>query len=147
MKENIIKDNILYLKEWINYNPKLNELNINDKYLNFKNDQIDISDFYFQELLYNENFRNKILTYEANDLYQIIKVCCEAKEALKDEDNVIKDVIIKEENNERFLLIITNDNRKFRFDTENPEKIKNLYDQNKQKQLTLIEFKEVILND
>ena len=60
----------------------------------------------------------------------------------------IKDVFIRQKNGEEFLVFVTEDERKYRFDTDNPEKIINLYQEEtkKGKKITLNELGSVIKN-
>ena len=60
----------------------------------------------------------------------------------------IKDVFIRQKNGEEFLVFVTEDERKYRFDTDNPEKIINLYQEETKngKKITLNELGSVIKN-
>ncbi len=154
--ENILKENILYLKEWSKINPSFNDLSIEGKDLILKindtQEKQDISEFYFPEMLYNETFRQKLAKdYTAENLFRIIQVYCQAKEVLNEEPKdptIIKSVEIKNED-KKFILFTTLDQKKYRFDTENPEKILNLFLITKEKKpdITLKEFGEVLKND
>ncbi len=81
--------NYLYLQEWIRLNPSLSKLKIVNNTLIYEENalqyQQDISKFYMPLLLENEVFRNKLATYSANDLFNIIKVNCQAKDIIEKE--------------------------------------------------------------
>ena len=157
MNENILRDNIMYLRQWTNVNPAFNALTIEDNYLvlrqNGNEEKQDISNFYFPDMLYNETFRRKLeKDYNAENLFRIVEVYCKAKEATrKDENSIpyISNIEMLEENQKPFLLIHTTDNKKYRFDTDNINKMINIYEQLKQTKInvTLQEFGEAIKND
>ena len=95
MNENILKENIMYLREWTNINPAFNSLVIEDRFLvlNGTNEKVDISNFYFPEMLYNETFRRKLAKdYTAENLFRIIEVYCQAKEATRKEENIASNI-------------------------------------------------------
>ena len=155
MNENILKENIMYLREWTNINPAFNSLVIEDRFLvlNGTNEKVDISNFYFPEMLYNETFRRKLAKdYTAENLFRIIEVYCQAKEATRKEENIasnISNLEILEQDGKTFILIHTSDNKKYRYDTGDVNKIKNIYDSLKQtkQNVTLEEFGEAIKSD
>ena len=157
MNENILRDNIMYLRQWANINPALNALTIegNDLVLrqNGTEEKQDVSNFYFPDMLYNETFRRKLeKDYNAENLFRIVEVYCKAKEATKKEENsipYISNLEILEEAQQPFLLIHTTDNKKYRFDTNDINKMINIYEQLKQTKInvTLQEFGEAIKND
>ncbi len=161
MTENIMKDNLLYLEAWMNYNPRLKEnLSIDKNILVYKNneqtEQIDISNFYLPEMLYNENFREKVSSeLESEDLFQIIKLYVQTKEILDAEQNVLQmspkvlDILIKvDENNQEFVVLIDENKRKYRYDTKSPEQVINYYNEIKSSKgvVTLKELGSVIQN-
>ena len=157
MNENILRDNIMYLRQWANINPALNALTIegNDLVLrqNGLEEKQDVSNFYFPDMLYNETFRRKLeKDYNSENLFRIVEVYCKAKEATKKEENsipYISNLEMLEENQQPFLLIHTTDNKKYRFDTNDINKMINIYEQLKQTKInvTLEEFGEAIKND
>ena len=157
MNENILRDNIMYIRQWANINPALNALTIegNDLVLrqNGLEEKQDVSNFYFPDMLYNETFRRKLeKDYNAENLFRIVEVYCKAKEATKKEENsvpYISNLEMLEENQQPFLLIHTTDNKKYRFDTNDINKMINIYEQLKQTKInvTLQEFGEAIKND
>ncbi len=157
MNENILKENIMYLREWTNINPSFNALQIEGNFLilklNDKEEKVDVSNFYFPEMLYNETFRNKLgKEYTAENLFRIIEVYCKAKEAvLKEENNpsYITYLEVLEKNQKQFILIHTNDDKKYRFDTDDIKKMQDLYEKLKSEKqnVTLEEFGEAIKND
>ena len=147
----------MYLRQWTNINPAFNALSVEDKFLVYKTadkeEKVDISNFYFPEMLYNETFRRKLeKDYNAENLFRIVEVYCKAKEATKKEENnipYISNLEMLEENQKPFLLIHTTDNKKYRFDTDDINKMINIYEQLKQTKInvTLQEFGEAIKND
>ena len=70
------------------------------------------------------------------------------KKKNKMDPSFIKDVFIRQKNGEEFLVFVTEDERKYRFDTDNPEKIINLYQEETKngKKITLNELGSVIKN-
>ena len=117
-------------------------------------DQVDISNFYIPEMLYNEPFRDELLTtLSAYDLFLIIKVYCQTKEvknSLIINENTISNLkILKDNNNKEFLLFETYGGKKYRFDTTEPEKIINIYNDaiKNNKNITINEFGRLIKND
>ena len=72
----IIEDNIMYLNEWSLHNNLIDSaLKIEGNYLIYENDKIDISNFYFPELLFNKNFRDDIKNkLTSKDIFNIVKV-------------------------------------------------------------------------
>lgn len=162
MNKNVIQDNILYIKEWMNINPALKEgLSIDgDNLIYQKENQTEIqkiSKFYLPEMLYNESFRNKLVKdFTSEDLFQIIKVYCQAKEVieaneLEDQNSpkILNLQIKTEDDQKEFLVITTSDDKKYRFDTTEPEKMINIFleEKNKKGYVTLNEFGRLIKND
>ena len=72
----IIEDNIMYLNEWSVHNNLIDSaLKIEGNYLIYENDKIDISSFYFPELINNKNFRDDIKNkLTSKDIFNIVKV-------------------------------------------------------------------------
>lgn len=155
MNENILRENIMYLRQWTNINPAFNALTVEDKFLVYKTadkvEKVDISNFYFPEMLYNETFRRKLeKEYTAENLFRIIEVYCQAKEATKNEEKpYITYLEVIEKNQKPFILIHSSDDKKYRFDTDDINKMKAIYEQLLQEKLkvTLEEFGEAIKND
>lgn len=156
-----MQDNLLYLKEWMRYNPSLTEyLSVEGNLLHCKKndstESIDISEFYLPEMLYNENFRNSIaLETEISgiDLFEIIKLYCETQEILMKEQKELQKYpkiaairVLKDQNNQEFILIVDEYNKKYRYNTNKPEEIINIYNDLKMKKqaVTLKELGSVI---
>ena len=80
--------------------------------------------------------------------YFHIKYWSDLEEKNKMDPSFIKDVFIRQKNGEEFLVFVTEDERKYRFDTDNPEKIINLYQEETKngKKITLNELGSVIKN-
>ena len=105
-------------------------------------------------MLNNENFRHAIATPDelsGKDLFEIIYCYINSKEIEEKNkmgNSFIKDVFIRQKNGEEFLVFVTEDERKYRFDTDNPEKIINLYQEETKngKKITLNELGSVIKN-
>ena len=134
MMESILKDNLMYLDAWFEHNPLFKEvLTVEDNYLlyNHGEEKLKIDSFYLPEMLNNENFRHAIATPDelsGKDLFEIIYCYINSKEIEEKNKMVpsfIKDVFIRQKNGEEFLVFVTEDERKYRFDTDNPEKIIN----------------------
>ena len=155
MNDNILRENIMYLRQWTNINPAFNALSVEDKFLVYKTadkeEKVDISNFYFPEMLYNETFRRKLeKEYTAENLFIIIEVYCQAKEATKNEEKVyINYLEVLEKDQQPFILIHTSDDKKYRFDTNDINRMKMIYEQLQQtkSKVTLEEFGEAIKND
>ncbi len=155
MNDNILRENIMYLRQWTNINPAFNALSVEDKFLVYKTadkeEKVDISNFYFPEMLYNETFRRKLeKEYTAENLFRIIEVYCQAKEATKNEEKVyINYLEVLEKDQQPFILIHTSDDKKYRFDTNDINRMKMIYEQLQQtkSKVTLEEFGEAIKND
>lgn len=138
----VLEDNILYLNEWMRYNPSLKEtLKIENNKLLHNDESIDLTDIYLPEMLYNEQFRKDIpLAEELNgdDLFAIIKLYYQTQEILKKEEEQSKNspevinVEIKNDNNQEFIVFTDENNKKYRLDTKTPEKIINIYNNLKQ---------------
>ena len=131
MMESILKDNLMYLDAWFEHNPLFKEvLTVEDNYLlyNHGEEKLKIDSFYLPEMLNNENFRHAIATPDelsGKDLFEIIYCYINSKEIEEKNKMVpsfIKDVFIRQKNGEEFLVFVTEDERKYRFDTDNPEK-------------------------
>lgn len=70
--------NIAYIEHFKANNPKLNELKCSGKYLEYLGERIDISDIYIQDVLTNRNLFESLKDIDANELFIIIKLHCEA---------------------------------------------------------------------
>ncbi len=143
-------ENMLYLTWWQQNNPKLSDLLITNNNLIYKDQSVDIANFYFPEMLYNETFRKKLnQDYNSENLFQIIKVYCNAQKIIENNNQIIIDMTTKkDESQNEFLIITTNDQKKYRFDTQNQEEIKNYFlsQKNAGKNITINQLKEMILN-
>ncbi len=138
----VLEDNILYLNEWMRYNPSLKEtLKVDNNMLFHNNESIDLNSIYLPKMLYNETFRNDIpLESEINgdDLFKIIKMYAYTEEMKRKEEEQsasspeIVRIEIKNDNNEEFIVFIDENNKKYRLDTKTPEKVINLYNDLKQ---------------
>lgn len=156
----IMKDNLLYLEAWMNYNPKLREnLTIDGTNLVCKiKDQlesINIENFYLPEMLYNEEFRIQVANeLEAEDLFQIVKIYVQSKSILEKEQEELKtspkivEIKVKKEKEKEFIVLIDETEKKYRYDTKEPEKIINYYNEIKDRKgkVTLKELGSVIQN-
>lgn len=160
MTENIMKDNLMYLEAWMNYNPRLREnLTIEDTILTYQKESfkesVDIKGFYLPEMLYNENFREKVQKeLDSEDLFQIIKIYVQTNEILEKEQNElkmspkIKELLVKEESGKEFIVFIDENEKKYRYDTPNLEQVVNDYNEIKNRNgfVTLKEIGKVIQN-
>ena len=154
----VLEDNILYLNEWMRYNPSLKEsLKIKNNKLLHNNESINLNEVYLPEMLYNETFRKDIpleTEITGNDLFNIIKLYYQTNEILKKEEAETKDspeVInkeIKNDSNNEFLVFTDEHNKKYRFNTNTPEKIINIYNELKQtrRHITIKDLERVIKN-
>ncbi len=163
MTDKIMQDNFLYLQEWKKYNPGFQDtLFIEENYLICKDKdkihKIDISKFYLPEILYNQVLREHLTddALEPIDLFEIIRLYKETEEMNQLEQKKIskypkiKNILLqKDDQNKIFLLIIDEFDKKYRYDTENPQKILQLYGILKAKNLhvTLEDLGREIQND
>src|SRR5574344_1220190 len=164
MIEKIMHDNILYLNEWISYNPSFKDfLSIQDHNLIYKDndgmDSEDISEFYLPEMLYNDALRNEISTdheLSAKDFFHIVRLYCQTEEIQKKEQEEsqkypsIQNIqILKDTNDKEFIAITDEQNHRYRYDTSNPEHIINLYNdlKNSNPNITIKNLERVIEND
>lgn len=162
MTEKIMNDNILYFNEWLAFNPLFqNHLKIEENHLVYFDEKEtlkqDISSFYLPEILFNENLRNELsLVHELSpkEFFNITTVYCELKDAMERENNefasspTIKEIcLLKDNNDKEFICFIDENNRKYRYDTNTPETIINLYNELKDKHpVTLKELERKIQN-
>lgn len=154
----VLEDNILYLNEWMRYNPSLKEsLKIENNKLLHNNESINLNEVYLPEMLYNETFRKDIpleTEITGNDLFNIIKLYYQTNEILKKEEAETKDspevinIEIKNDSNNEFLVFTDEHNKKYRFNTNTPEKIINIYNELKQtrRRITIKDLERVIKN-
>ena len=154
----VLEDNILYLNEWMRYNPSLKEsLKIENNKLLHNNESINLNEVYLPEMLYNETFRKDIpleTEITGNDLFNIIKLYYQTNEILKKEEAETKDspevinIEIKNDSNNEFLVFTDEHNKKYRFNTNTPEKIINIYNELKQtrRHITIKDLERVIKN-
>ena len=154
----VLEDNILYLNEWMRYNPSLKEtLKIENNKLLHNDESIDLTDIYLPEMLYNEQFRKDIpLETELNgdDLFNIIKVYHYLEEVKRKEEQQsvsspeIINIEIKTIDNKECIIFIDENNKKYRFDTPTPEKVINMYNDLKQsrQRVSLNDIGRVIKN-
>ncbi len=154
----VLEDNILYLNEWMRYNPSLKEsLKIENNKLLHNNESINLNEVYLPEMLYNETFRKDIpleTEITGNDLFNIIKLYYQTNEILKKEEAETKDspevinIEIKNNSNNEFLVFTDEHNKKYRFNTNTPEKIINIYNELKQtrRRITIKDLERVIKN-
>lgn len=154
-----MRENEMYLNAWLDYNPALktslhlegNILILNDK---DENRKVDISRFYLPNMLYNENFRNEIKIdgeFSAKELFEIIECYVKLNTILENEQNTpyIINVEVRKKDDVEFIVLEDNSNRKYRFDTNAPEKAINIFNELKAKKgyVTLKEFGGALKND
>ncbi len=139
MNSKIMQDNFLYLQEWKKYNPTFQDtLFIEDDYLickiNDKVAKIDIHDFYLPEILYNELLRKSLMdnSLTSEDVFQIIRLYVETnqmnnyrRQRRKRNPNIAK--IYIENGQPPFLVIVDELNSKYRYDTDNPQRVLEIY--------------------
>ena len=139
MNSKIMQDNFLYLQEWKKYNPTFQDtLFIEDDYLickiNDKVAKIDIHDFYLPEILYNELLRKSLMdnSLTQEDVFQIIRLYVETnqmnnyrQQRRKRNPNIVK--IYIENDQPPFLVIVDELNSKYRYDTDNPQRVLEIY--------------------
>lgn len=66
--------NVAYVASWKQVNPKLFDLKTDGRYLYYKDEKLDISDIYMQDILNNPNLFYSMDNIESNDLFNIIKI-------------------------------------------------------------------------
>ncbi len=157
-----MNDNLLYINAWMNYNPEFQEhLKVEGTRLIYSEDglseEVPIGSFYLPEMLYNENFRNQIsMEHElsAKDFFQIVKLYVETQEILEKEQQelslspTIENIELRKKDGQEFLVFTDNFQRKYRYDTKEPEKVINFYLdlKNTKGSVSLKEFGSVIQN-
>ena len=162
MMETVLHDNLLYLNAWMDYNPEFQKtLQVNDGMLIYseqgKEEKVSIENFYLPEMLYNENFHKQIsVDHEltGKDFFQIVKLYVETQEILEKEQKerekgpTIESIEVRKKDDIEFLVFIDNFHKKYRYDTKEPEKIIQIYENLKQKNgsVSLKEFGSVIQN-
>jgi len=70
----ILQINAAYVASWKKVNPKLHDLDTDGRYLYYKDEKIDISDIYMQDILNNPNLFYSIDNIESKDLFNIIMI-------------------------------------------------------------------------
>ena len=158
MTNKIMQDNQMYLTEWMRYNPSISEYTtLEGNFLCSKEgEKLDISRLYLPEILYNEAFRQDVSNAEEMsgfDFFQIIKLYSQTNEILEKER--LEDVkypaiqnmeILKDEQGTPFIGFSDNHGKKYRYNTNQPQQILELYQSLKQKKekVTLKDLGSVI---
>lgn len=136
MVTKIMQDNILYIQEWKKYNPGfIDKIFIEDNKLVYKNDgkvqQILINDFYLPNILYNQTLRESLVDdiLSPNDLFSIIQIDVKAQKLNNRKQNELAKYpaithIIKQDNH---LIIIDEYRKKYRYDTNDQNKVLQLF--------------------
>lgn len=136
MESKIMKDNMLYLQEWKKYNPGfMDTIFIEDDCLICKIDgsvkKVTIKDFYLPTILYNETLRVSMTddTLKPEDLFSIISVDAKASKLKNKEQNDLTKYptivnIIRQENG---LIIIDENNQKYRYETNDQDRFLQLF--------------------
>ena len=70
----ILHINAAYVASWKKVNPKLYDLNTDGRYLYYKDEKIDISEIYMQDILSNPNLFYSIDNIDSKDLFNIIMI-------------------------------------------------------------------------
>lgn len=66
--------NAAYVASWKQVNPKLLNLKTDGHYLYYRDEKLDISNIYMQDVLNNPNLFYSMDTIEEQDLFNIIKI-------------------------------------------------------------------------
>ena len=145
-----IRENINYLKLWQMYNPSfINTLSIQGESLYYENGEekrnVFVGNILFQSLLtpnLKTSLENGSLT--PLDLYSIIAISAQTK--AKDEKARLKRKVTDVSLGENCLLIVDEEQNKYRFDTNNGNDIYSKYvaEKNKGSVLTLQNIKDII---
>lgn len=155
MTSKIMKENQLYIKEWTQNNPNITTpFFIEDSilYKNAKKEKgIDIKDVYLPELLQNSSFRKKVMMLDADTLFEIITLFVETKEILKKSiipQTTILSFSLKKKEKETYLIFEDSQHQKYKFTTNKPDKIIEIYEtlKNKNGEVTLKELGSEIKN-
>ena len=158
-----MRDNIIYLQTWMDYNPSLKENLVIDGChvvckIDNKIEYLNIENFYLANMLYNEQFRKSIAIDKemtATDLFQLMKLYIQTEEiSLKEQRELellpkIKDIrVMQDINGTEFVYLVDSLNKQYRYNTSEPEKIINMYNDLKIKRnfVTLKELGSVIQN-
>lgn len=145
-----IRENINYLKLWQMYNPSfINTLSIQGESLYYENGEekrnVFVGNILFQSLLtpnLKTSLENGSLT--PLDLYSIIAISAQTK--AKDEKARLKRKVTDVSLGENCLVIVDEEQNKYRFDTNNGNDIYSKYvaEKNKGSALTLQNIKDII---
>lgn len=82
--------NAAYVASWKQVNPKLLDMKTDGHYLYYKNEKLDISDIYMQDILSNPNLFYSMDTIDVEDLFNIIKIHVSA---IKIKEKELKDKV------------------------------------------------------
>ncbi len=66
--------NAAYVASWKQENPKLFDMHTDGHYLYYKNQKLDISDIYMQDLLNNPTLFRNLSSIEGQDLFNVISI-------------------------------------------------------------------------
>ena len=145
-----IRENINYLKLWQMYNPSfINTLSIQGESLYYENGEekrnVFVGNILFQSLL-TPNLKTSLESGSLTplDLYSIIAISAQTK--AKDEKVQLKRKVTDVSLGENCLLIVDEEQNKYRFDTNNGNDIYSKYvaEKNKGSVLTLQNIKDII---
>ena len=136
MESKIMQDNILYLQEWKKYNPDfIDKLFIENDQLIYQNNnkiqKISINNFYLPNILYNQTLREhlKNCVLSPYDLFLIIEIEIKAQKLNNQKQNEIAKypAIINITKKDDYLIIIDENQKKYRYDTKEPDKVLQLF--------------------
>ena len=155
MTSKIMKENQLYIQEWTQNNPNITTPFFIEDSILYKDSKkekgIDIKDVYLPELLQNSSFRKKVMVLDADTLFEIITLFVETKEILKKSvipSNTILSFSLKKAEKESYLIFEDSQHQKYKFTTDKPEKIIEIYEtlKNRNGEVTLKELGSEIKN-
>ena len=155
MTSKIMKENQLYIQEWTQNNPNITTPFFIEDSILYKDEKkekgIDIKDVYLPELLKNSFFRQKVMLLDANTLFEIINLFVETKEILKKgtiPPTTILSFSLKKNYHESYLIFEDSQHQKYKFTTQTPEKIIEIYEtlKNRNGEITLKELGSEIKN-
>lgn len=110
MKEEIFKENRIFISEWIKLNPNFKGLSYDNNVLKLNDDTyIDLKTFLVSDLLKNDYFKNNIYSMSLQEFIKIIKFHIAAEKILNNEQQNVNKIVEYVKNikiNEQGLAVI-----------------------------------------
>lgn len=147
MPDKIMEENKLYIEEWKNFNPNLQEYFFLEGTVLYKDytkqEQIHLKNIYLPDILKNEKLRKIIHQIDGPSLFEIIRLFTETKEILAKEITPLSAIISYYVDKEKkYIIFEDSEHKKYKYNTSSPEKIIEIYEtiKNKSGEVTLQEL-------